>query len=94
MLTDTLMWKLRVDTLSKKVSSMVGAIRRGGNSANVNVQRRLFDAFVKPRMLYCQPVWGNCCEMWSNKLNRTLLWALCIITHDTSVKFSKTAYAA
>ena len=71
MLTDTLAWNLHVDTLCKKVSSMLGVIKRAGNCANVNLWHRLFDAFVKPRMLYCLPVWGNSCEMSSNKLDRT-----------------------
>ena len=73
---------------------MLGAIRRAGNSANANVRHRLLDAFVKPRMFYCLPVWGNCCEMSSNKLDRTLLRALRIITRDAYAKFSKTEYAA
>ena len=72
MLTDTLTWNLHVDTLCK-VSNMLGTIRRAGNCVNANVRHGLFDAFVKPRMLYCLPVWGNYCEMSSKKLDRTLL---------------------
>ena len=54
--TDTLSWSAQVETVCKKVNSMLGAIRRARNGTNANVPHCLFTAFIMPRLLYCLPV--------------------------------------
>ena len=59
-----------------KVNSMLGTIRRATNVANSNGLLQLFQTFVKPIILYCLPVWGNCDETSMNSIDKVIKRAL------------------
>ena len=93
-LTDTLSWSAQVETVCKKVNSMLGAIRRAESGAKANVRHRHFAAFVMPQLLCCFPVLGNCNETAAHMLNNCLQKVLRTITGDSTASLSKDSYQA
>ena len=40
-------------------------------------------------MLYCLPIWGNCCSLSANRLNKALKRSPCAIKRVSSVEFTR-----
>ena len=73
---------------------MLGVICRVESIVNANMRHRLFQTHVMPRLQYCPLILGNRCEVKKNKLDNVLKSALCVITSNCSVNFSKSIHAA
>ena len=73
---------------------MLDAIRRTTNVANSNVRLRLFQTFVKPIILYCLPLWGNCDEPSMNHIDKVIKRALRVITNNKSAILNNSLYTS
>ena len=91
---ENLSWAAHGDAIVKKVNYMLDAIRRARSIANAKAHLRMYEVFVKPRLLYCLPIWGNCGNTTANKLDKTIERALRISRRDNSAVPNKFAYTA
>ena len=79
-----LSWKSQSTAIARIVNCMLDAIRRATNIANSNVRFRLFQAFVKPIILFCLLAWGNCYEPSINNIDKVIKRALWLFTNNKS----------
>ena len=42
------------------MNGRLGVLKRFGQLINYKTRKQLFNAFIKPVLTYCMPVWGNC----------------------------------
>ena len=59
-LTNNLSWTAHANHVKSKISGRLGVIRRFGPSLNFRSHLQMFNIFIKPSLIYCLPVWGNC----------------------------------
>ena len=90
---DTALMNLSFRLFSSSDKSLYSAVAaldftKAGNVANVTVRHRLFEAFVKPKLLFCLPVWGDGSQGSITKLCKTLTRALCIVLRNKSADFN------
>ena len=55
-----LTWRSHVDTLTKKIASGIGAIKRIRHLVPYRTLHSIYQALVQPHFNYCNIVWGNC----------------------------------
>ena len=69
---ENLSWSLRIDKISRNISSGLGALKR--SRSFVPFETLLcsynFNALVQPHFDYCRVVWGNCNKTLSTKLQK------------------------
>ena len=91
-ITSDLSWTAHADKVCAKVNGRLAVLRRCGRHLNANTRLRLFNAFVKPVLLYCLPGWGNCFARQVTALNKALLQSARYITGSDNVGFTKELY--
>jgi ribonuclease P/MRP protein subunit RPP40 len=67
-----LTWTRQVQKTCGKISGRLAVLRRLGNSMNTNTRQQVFSGFVKSRLNYCLPVWGNTSTACQNQINGLL----------------------
>ena len=69
---ENLSWSLHIDTISKKIASGIGALKR--SRSFVSLKRSglcIYNALnVRPHFDYCSVVWGSCNKTLSTKLQK------------------------
>ena len=65
----------------------MAAIRRFSCSMNALKRMSAYNAFVRPHLIYCLPVWGNANATVTNEMNRTLSRCLRIIFGSCETTF-------
>ena len=55
---ETLSWRNHTDSLCKKVSAGIGAIKRVRHLVPSQTLHQMYDALVEPYLEYCCEVWG------------------------------------
>ena len=91
-ITSNLSWTVHADKVCAKVNGRLAVLRRCGRHLNANTCLRLFNAFVKPVLLFCLPVWGNYSARRVTALDKTLLRSACYISGSDIVGFTKELY--
>ena len=84
---ENLSWEEYVQTLIKKISSAVAAIK------NVNFLPRktlvtLYQSIVESRLRYCDTVWGNCGLTLKNKLQTLQNRAARVVTRQNTAQLN------
>ena len=67
---ENLSWAAYGNAIVKKVNCMLGTIWRAGSVVNVKARLQMYEAFVRPRLLYCLPIWSNCDKTTANELDK------------------------
>ena len=91
-ITSDLSWNAHTNNVCAKVNGRLAVLRRCGRHLNANMRLRLFNAFVKPVLLYCLPVWDNCSARRVTTLDKALLRSARYITGSDNVGFTKELY--
>ncbi len=91
-IADDLSWSLQANKVRAKVNGRLGVLRRFGRVLNTKTRLQLYNAFVKPHLMYCLPVWGNCRVSNQHDFDRALRRCACFVLNDSSVTLSKTVY--
>ena len=70
-INENLTWSNHIDTISKKISSGIGAIKRVNHCLPPSSLHSIYYGLViQPHLDYCSVVWDNCGKTLSNKLQR------------------------
>ena len=72
-------WSSRIDKLTKKVASGIGAIKRIRHLVPQATLHLIYQALIQPHFDYCNIVWGNCGITLQNK---TLMLVTCLSSWD------------
>ena len=67
---EKLSWDCHVDTICKKVSAGIGAMRCIKNFVPVASLETVYKGLVQPYFEYCTPLWDTCGKLLNNKLQR------------------------
>ena len=55
-----LFWNAHITSISRKIASGIGAIKRCRPFVPTETLKRAYNAIVQPHFNYCDVVWGNC----------------------------------
>jgi hypothetical protein len=77
-----LSWKYHVDYICKKLSKCIGVLCKARKKLQKSTVISLYYSFVYPLLIYCNPVWGNCCKTTLEKLVLTQKKIIRIITNS------------
>jgi hypothetical protein len=78
-----LSWTRQALKTCGKISGRLAVLRRLGGSMNVNTRRQVFNGFVKSKMTYCLPVWGNTSASCQHQFDKLLTKAARFILNDS-----------
>jgi hypothetical protein len=81
-----LSWTRQALKTCGKISGRLAVLRRLGGSMNVNARRQVFNGFVKSRMTYCLPVWGNTSVSSQHLFDKLLIKAARFILNDPNAQ--------
>lgn len=81
-----LSWTRQALKTCGKISGRLAVLRRLGGSMNVNARRQVFNGFVKSRMTYCLPVWGNTSVSCQHLFDKLLVKAARFILNDSNAQ--------
>lgn len=88
-ISDDLSWTCQSRRVRAKMTSRMAAFKRFGRCLNVNTRLIAYNAFIKPHLDYCLPVWGNTCTSVASELDRTLARCLRTISGSHTSTFSR-----
>jgi Reverse transcriptase (RNA-dependent DNA polymerase) len=71
-ITNDLSWTTQARKVQATISGRLSVLRRLGPVLNFRTRLQLYNAFIKSRLLYCLPVWGNCPMTCQHAIDRTL----------------------
>jgi hypothetical protein len=80
---DRLRWEDHIDSISKKVSRGIGAIKLIKPFVPESILKQIYNALVQPYFDYCSLVWQNCNLMLQSKLQKLQNRAARVITGDS-----------
>ena len=63
-------WECHIENISKKITCVIGAIKRIRHLTPFNVLIKVYNSLIQPHFDYCNVVWGNCNTSLSEKLQR------------------------
>jgi ribonuclease P/MRP protein subunit RPP40 len=81
-----LSWTRQALKTCGKISGRLAVLRRLGWSMNVNARRQVFNGFVRSRMTYCLPVWGNTSVSCQHLFDKLLVKAARFILNDPNAQ--------
>ncbi|XP_048580104.1 uncharacterized protein LOC116603374 isoform X1 [Nematostella vectensis] len=79
-------WDQHIDSLAKKVSSGIGAMKRISEFANQNTLVSIYNAIIQPHLNYCSEVWdtlGQCNTIRLQKLQNRAARVITNRSNDT-----------
>ena len=71
---------------------MLGVLNRFGRSLNTDAPRRVFNAFVMPKVVFCLHAWCHVNKGTKKAMDHVLLRFARIILYDNSVEFNESTY--
>ena len=80
---ENLTWKNHIDTICKKVSSGIGALKRVRRFVNRETAVKAYRGLIEPYLNYCCPVWDGIGSELSSKLQKLQNRAARMITEST-----------
>ena len=63
-------WECHIQSISKKIASALGAIKRIRHLVPFSILMNVYNSLVQPHFDYCNVVWGNCAIGFSDKLQK------------------------
>ena len=67
---ENLPWQTRIDKLSKKIASGIGAIKRIRDFLPTPTLHCIYNALIQSQFEYCNIVWGNCGKTLFDRLQK------------------------
>jgi ribonuclease P/MRP protein subunit RPP40 len=93
-ISEDLSWSCHSRRVMAKISSRMAAIRRFGRCLNMKTRLLAFNAFVRPHLDYCLPVWGNTNATIGGDFDKVLLRCLqCVSGSRASDRYCFSATA-
>ena len=89
LIDEHLTWKDHVDETVKKISKVIGALKRVRPFISVKTALQIYHALIRPYFDYCSSVWGECSGTLCDKLQKLQNRAARVITrsgYDVSAK--------
>ena len=77
-ITSNLSWAMQADKVRSKMNGHLGVLRCFGQLLNYRSRLQLFNAFIKPVLTYCLPVWGNCPVLCQRAMDKNS-YSLCAL---------------
>ena len=71
-ITNDLSWTAQASKVQATISGRLSVLHHLGPALNFRTCLQLYNAFIKSRLLYCLPVWGNCPMTCQHAIDRTL----------------------
>ena len=87
---ENMSWDIHVNSISKKISAGIGALKRCRPFLPQETLIYIFNAIVRPHFDYCDIVWGNCNNTLASKLQTRQNRAARILTFSSFDCPSKT----
>ena len=87
-ISDDLSWDSQSRKVRAKISSRMTAICRFGRSLNFNTRFIAFNAFIRPHLDYCLPVWGNFSLSITKDMDKVLVRCARVIHGQRDIKLS------
>ena len=81
---DNLSWNVHIDTISKKIASGIGALKRCEPFVSQTTLQSIYNALIQLHFDYCSEVWGHCGATLANKLQISQNRAARILTFSSS----------
>ena len=78
--------------MGSKRNGHLRILRRFGQLLNYRLQLQLFNAFIKPVLMYCLPMWRNCPILCQRAMDRTLTRCVHYILHDNATLLSQRVF--
>ena len=69
-LDENLIWNERINQISRKIASGIGALKRIRSFVPDTTLQFIFNSLVQPYFDYCCVVWGNCSKTLADKLQK------------------------
>ena len=91
-LSSDLSWRDHTRAVCSKLSRILGFLRRFGGSLETKTRSHVYEAYIKPDLDYCLPVWGNHSTAQATAVNKLLTKAKRVITRNNSTKLSNFDY--
>ena len=79
---ENLSWSVHIDTISKKIASGIGAIKRMRAFVPDTTLKYIFNSIVQPHFDYCCVVWDNCNKTSADKLQKLQNRAARVLTYS------------
>ena len=67
---DKLSWNFHIEKLTKKIASVIGAMKRARYLVPPATLHLIYQALIQPHFDYCSTVWGTCGVSLLNKLQK------------------------
>ena len=83
LIDNNMAWHSHIDNLSKKIASVIGAIKRIRPFVSPEILHYIYNALVLPHFDYCSIVWVNCCKTLSERLQKLQNLAARILTSSS-----------
>ena len=91
-ITSDLSRTMQADKVRSKINGHLAVLRRFGQLLNYRSRLKLFNAFIKPVLRYCLPVWGNCPVLCHRAIDRTLTRCVHFILHGNAALLSQRVF--
>ena len=88
-ISSDLQWTVQATKNRQSIIKILGVLNRFDRSLNTDARRRLFNAFVMPKVAYCLPAWCYVNKGTEKAMDHVLLRAARIILSDNSVEFNE-----
>ena len=87
-ISDDLSWNSQSHKVRAKISLCMAAVCHFGRSLNFNTRFVAFNAFIRPHLDYCLPVWGNSSLSITKYMDKVLLRCARVIHSQRDIKLS------
>ena len=83
-----LSWRAHANKVRAKLNRCLYVMRHFRAIVNFQIRLQLFNAFIKPVLTYCLPVWGNCPCTCIKDFDRSIIYCVRYILNDILVTIS------
>ena len=91
-LTADFKWSVHAANTGRSITKMVGIFNRFSCSFNTDSRCRIFNAFIKPKMIYCLLVWYNMNKNAENAADHILCRAAHVILHSKHTALDRNTF--
>ena len=91
-ISSDLNWSVHAKSVRQSVTKMISVLNRFGCSLNNDVRCRILNAFIIPKLNYCQPVWCHVSKGEEKTINHVLLRAVKIVLHNKTAELNAVTY--
>ena len=92
--SNDLSWVPHANKVRLKISRMTSVLHRCSRTTNFDVRRRVFNAFIKPHIFYCLPVWGNLPKTHADLMDLCMRRGLRTVLQDPKAELNTANYHA